>query len=127
VDEQEAIRESDHTAQRERGARDSMFLQSNLRRETGEYLSVRVRNISAGGVLVETPRPFARGERVSIELRGIGYVEGVIAWSAAGRFGIAFDRDIDPKLARKPLPSGPRAVPMGPTVVLVRRPGLRFD
>ncbi|MFW2829678.1 PilZ domain-containing protein [Sphingomonas sp. ID0503] len=114
---------------RKRGARDSMFLMATLRRDAnGETLSVRVRNISNGGVLVECPNPFAREERVALELRGIGWVGGKVAWSAPGKFGVAFDIDIDPKLTRKPLATGgPRAAPMGPTVVNIRRPGLRFD
>ena len=128
-DFQTADDDASYASLRMRGQRDSMFLQANLRRDAnGETLNVRVRNISNGGVLVESPTPFAKGERLALELRNVGWVPGTVAWSAPGKCGVAFDHDIDPKATRKPLaPAGPRAAPLGPMVVNVRRPGLRFD
>ena len=43
------------------------------------------------------------GAEVEVELRGIGLVRGTVAWSTAGRVGIAFVEEIDPKAARKPV------------------------
>ena len=40
---------------------------------------------------------------VELEIRGIGHVNGRVAWQAEGRTGIAFDADIDPLKARKPV------------------------
>ncbi|MBB3911014.1 hypothetical protein GGQ81_001648 [Sphingomonas desiccabilis] len=43
------------------------------------------------------------GAEVEIDLRGVGLVRGVVAWSTEGRVGIAFVEEIDPKAARKPV------------------------
>lgn len=88
-------------------ARDSLFLMADLRvcGET-DARPVRVRNLSQGGLMAEFPDGLAQGQRVEVDVRGIGWVSGQIAWSAAGRIGVAFDRQIDPMLARKPVGQG---------------------
>jgi hypothetical protein len=43
---------------------------------------------------------------VEVEVRGVGWVSGRIAWATDGRVGIAFDTPIDPLLARKPVGGG---------------------
>ena len=63
---------------------------------------VRVRNLSAGGMMAECDAPVARGTRVAVELRNIGWVEGSVAWKQDNRFGIAFDDAIDPTRIREP-------------------------
>ncbi|MDQ2878091.1 MAG: PilZ domain-containing protein, partial [Pseudomonadota bacterium] len=64
---------------------------------------VRVRNLSAGGLMVEYPHPVEQGTLVEVDVRGIGPVDGRVAWFTAGRLGIAFDKPIDPRQARKPV------------------------
>jgi hypothetical protein len=90
-------------------ARDSLFLMADIR-VLGEKDArpVRVRNLSQGGLMAEFPDGLAQGQRVEFDVRGIGWVSGQIAWSAAGRIGVAFDRQIDPMLARKPVGQGAR-------------------
>ncbi len=84
--------------------RDSLFLKAVLRfLSTGAQGEVRVRNLSAGGLMAEAPVRVTRGEKVELELRNIGWVSGHVAWIAEGRIGIAFDHPIDPKEARKPV------------------------
>ncbi len=84
--------------------RDSLFLMANLRVEGVEQpLPVRVRNLSAGGLMAELPEPVAPDCAVEVEVRGIGWVPGRVAWQTEGRAGIAFDREIDPRRARKPV------------------------
>ena len=84
--------------------RDSLFLKANLVFVDGDDCGeVRIRNLSAGGLMAEAPVIAKRGDRVQIELRNIGKVTGHVAWVAQGRFGVAFDHPIDPKLARKPV------------------------
>ena len=104
--------------------RDSMFLLATLRRPGGPDVQVKVRNLSGGGMMVEGPVSFSRGEAVESVLRGIGAVGGKIAWTAGGRVGVAFDRAIDPTLARKSVTGGPQ-----PQLVKASRtmwrPGLR--
>lgn len=85
------------------GGRDSLLLGAQLRVDGGEPVQARVRNLSAGGLMAEYPRSVSGGTPVEIEVRGIGWVQGRVAWSAEGRIGIAFDEPIDPKSARKPV------------------------
>lgn len=72
-------------------------------------MQVRVRNLSSGGLMAEYAKPVAIGDRVMVKLRGVGDVEGRIAWTAEGRVGVAFDAEIDPKLARKPVGGGAKS------------------
>jgi len=84
--------------------RDSLFLQARLKFVDGDDCGeVRIRNLSAGGLMAEAPVRAKRGDKVELELRNIGDVTGYVAWVAQGRFGVAFDYPIDPKLARKPV------------------------
>ncbi|MDF0488964.1 PilZ domain-containing protein [Sphingomonas sp. H39-1-10] len=87
------------------GARDSLLVMADLR--VGDIkTTVRVRNLSAGGLMAEYQQGLEVGTEVEVDLRGVGAVRGRVAWSAAGRIGIAFDRQIDPMLARKPVGTG---------------------
>lgn len=87
--------------------RDSLFLTAMLRLEDeASPREVRIRNLSEGGLMAETDRDVAIGGVATLELRGIGEVTGKIAWCTQGRVGIALDRPIDPKLARKPVGGG---------------------
>lgn len=90
-------------------SRDSFFLMANVRAEgdtSGQEHRVKVRNLSSGGMMAEGPMRVARGALVSVELRNIGWIEGLVAWKADNRFGIAFVEEIDPMLARANIPSG---------------------
>jgi len=87
-------------------ARDSMFLQATLRPADGISagpFSVRVRNLSAGGMMAEADVQPVIGDQITVELRNIGEVSGRVAWVRAPRFGVTFDAAINPKLARKPV------------------------
>jgi hypothetical protein len=87
-------------------SRDSLFLMAELRFEGAEALErVKVRNLSAGGMMAEGALRVLRGSRLSIKLRNIDWVDGSVAWVQDNRFGIAFDREIDPALARQQLPN----------------------
>ncbi len=86
--------------------RDSLFLKAILRFSSSKIENeVRIRNLSAGGLMAEAPLRVARGERVEINLRSIGWITGHVAWVTEGRVGIAFDHPINPKDARKPASS----------------------
>lgn len=87
-------------------ARDSMFLQAELRPIDGRTpapFRVRVRNLSAGGLMAECHEALSIDDRIAIEVRNIGTVEGTIAWVRSPRFGVTFDRPVDPRRARQPL------------------------
>lgn len=91
--------------------RDSMLLKAILRFQTSREDEVRIRNLSAGGLMAEAPIPVARGEKVEVNLRNIGWISGSVAWVSEGRLGIAFDHPIDPAIARKPVNSGDPDLP----------------
>lgn len=82
-------------------SRESLLMFANLRVDGKETAHrVRVRNLSAGGMMAECDAGVARGTRVSVELRNIGWVEGSVAWKQDNRFGIAFVDSIDPGKVR---------------------------
>lgn len=56
---------------------------------------VRVRNVSAGGLMAELPHPLPPDSAVQIKLNGVGWVTGRVVWQTEGRTGIAFDSVID--------------------------------
>lgn len=91
---------------RRSSARDSLFLAATIRRAGADERNIepaRVRNLSAVGVMVDYVEVAAPGEAVIVTVRGIGSVPGKVAWVRQGRIGIAFDMEVDPKLARKPV------------------------
>lgn len=61
----------------------------------GKIWTVRVRNVSAGGLMAEPCKQLVPGDLVRIELRNAGQIGGKVAWVNDPRFGIAFDRAID--------------------------------
>jgi hypothetical protein len=100
-----ALSADDFTGQRS-GARDSLMLAAQFRVGDNAVETVRVRNLSSGGLMAEYAQPVASKTPVAVEVRGVGWVSGRIAWAAEGRVGVAFDQEIDPKLARKPVGKG---------------------
>ncbi len=83
--------------------RDSLFLMADLRveGEAGEH-RVKVRNLSARGMMAECTVRVRSGVSVTVNLRNIGWVPGRVAWIQDNRFGIAFADEIEPLLARAP-------------------------
>lgn len=95
--------ENEHPRQ---AVRDSLLLAAPFYVDGVDVGTVRVRNLSAGGMMIEFAKPLAIGTPVATELRGIGWIEGRVAWYTDGRAGIAFDVNIDPMAARKPVGKG---------------------
>ncbi|MEP5936953.1 MAG: PilZ domain-containing protein [Erythrobacter sp.] len=56
---------------------------------------VKVRNLSPLGMMGEGPIKVVPGTRLAIEFDKIGSVKGAVAWVQQGRFGVAFDEEID--------------------------------
>lgn len=93
--------------------RDSLFLVTDLVSDDGDApVSVRVRNLSAGGMMVEGDVQLKRGTRVAAELRNVGPVAGTVVWVLGRRLGVAFDNLIDPKLARIQVHGGDKEAPV---------------
>lgn len=84
--------------------RDTLLLVADIVAE-GEASTARytVRNLSPGGMLAQGEHPLAIGARVSVSLRNIGTVQGKVAWAKNSRYGIAFDKEIDPQAVRAPV------------------------
>lgn len=81
-------------------ARDALFLMAEMRVDglDGDF-RIKVRNLSAGGMMGEGNVRVVRGTFVQVAIRNIGWVEGSIAWVQENRFGVAFRNDIDSRLA----------------------------
>lgn len=86
-----------------RGAdRDSLFMQAELTLAgRPDRVMVRVRNLSPGGMLAEAKLAVEPGAGVEVELRNVGAVTGRVIWVGEGKFGIAFDRLVDPQAVRR--------------------------
>lgn len=94
------------------GPRDSLFLLTNLQTIEGTPLGrARVRNLSATGLMADCERAVPAGARILFDLRGVGRVSGSVVWSREDKIGVAFDEEIDPQLARKPVSSTSRTTP----------------
>ncbi len=117
---------SDGTESQRRDQRDSLFVMADLKPEgaEGEGRSVRVRNVSSGGLMADASDEYRPGTRVEVRLDGVGAVFGSVAWAEAGRIGIAFDHPIDKTLARKPRVSKDDEL-FRPTALNYKRPGLK--
>ena len=88
-------------------SRDSLFLMAEMRVPGQDVpIRVKVRNLSAGGMMAEGTIGAARGTLVEVNIRNVGWVEGAIAWIQGDRCGIAFSEDIDPMIARAPVTVG---------------------
>ncbi len=88
-------------------ARDSLFLMSSLCFDgDDEEFRVKIRNISAGGLMAEGVCAPDRGVKLSVHLRNIGWITGYVAWLHGDRFGVAFEHEIDPKKVRLAETSG---------------------
>ena len=60
--------------------------------------------------MAEVDDALSVGTAVEIDVRGVGWTPGRVAWVAAGRIGIAFDNLIDPLAARKPVGAMPARI-----------------
>ncbi|MBC7986489.1 MAG: EAL domain-containing protein [Sphingomonadaceae bacterium] len=62
----------------------------------GKSHTVRIRNISAGGALIEGVGDIAEDTPVNIEISEGRTVAAVVRWSAEDRFGLKFNEEINP-------------------------------
>lgn len=102
-------------------ARDSLFLLAELMLEHDSTRHrVKIRNLSASGLMAEGDVPVVRGARLQIDVRNAGTVWGCVAWREGNRFGIAFEDEIDPSKVREalltPREFAPKVAPYAPRV-----------
>ncbi len=106
-------------------SRESIFLGAQLLYAGAKTpVDTRVRNISSGGMMVDATIPYKKGHRVTATIKGIGEVEGVVAWATENRIGIAFDEPVDPKLTRQQVQGTGTVATYKRPYVPDRRPGL---
>lgn len=85
----------DDTAMAQREARlTTILLIARLSTETRDDLC-RVRNLSSGGMRIETLSPMAMGERARVELKNGATVQGVIVWANYPEIGLRFDEPVN--------------------------------
>lgn len=124
----DAIGQPMSTSEKRHSFRDSLLLGArcvvrNRSGESGMEITVKLRNISAQGVMAEGPRVPQKDAEISIELRNLGWVEGRVAWVQDNRFGILFATDIDPNRVRQL----PAETPPAPTPMTRRPLGVRLQ
>ena len=88
---------------RREAVRESLFLSATIRRVGGVdlgFLPVRVRNLSPIGLMADHDGLTRPGDRVMVEIRGLGFVPGEVAWVRRARIGVRFDDAVDPQQAR---------------------------
>ena len=89
---------------------------------------MRVRNLSAGGLMADCTLPVAQGQAVEVELRNVGVVPGEIIWTRGQQIGVAFANRIDPRAARKPVGThATETMLVKRSSQPARRPGLRSE
>ena len=67
---------------------------AKLREENGREQLIRVRNVSAGGLMAEMGHPVRVGDQVSIELSS-QKVPSTVVWTRDGTAGFKFEQNID--------------------------------
>lgn len=108
---------ADDLAAQRAGGRDSLLLTAQIRKQGQESATqVRVRNLSSGGLMAEYAGAISSDAAVEVEVRGIGWIPGRVAWVTDGRIGVAFDIEIDPLAARKPVGGKSAAARRAPKV-----------
>lgn len=117
-----SVQPSTNTGNQRNIARDSLFVLAQIRiiGRDGEH-RIKIRNLSAGGLMAEGDLRVVRGTPVAIDVRNIGWVEGTVAWVADNRFGVAFTTEIDPLAVRAsstPAATGSGFVPMRPLAAI---------
>lgn len=98
-------------ATRRGAARHSFFLLANILDEQESVAGrLRVRNLSATGLMGDTELALERGSHWTVELRGIGQVRGHIVWAREGKVGMVFESPVNPQLALKSVGKSRQAV-----------------
>jgi len=72
----------------------TILLVARLVTPSGDALA-RIRNLSSGGLMLETSVALAPGDPVRIELRNLQSIAGHIAWAKNARAGIQFDEPVN--------------------------------
>jgi hypothetical protein len=61
-------------------------------RQDGDVYGMRARDVSQGGIKVESERDLKVGADVVVTLPGLAPIQGVVRWKETGAYGINFNR-----------------------------------
>jgi len=61
----------------------------------GYAVEVKLRNISAMGALVDCKEPVSPGQPITMDIVGVGPVQGIVRWAQSGKFGLLFEENFD--------------------------------
>lgn len=113
-----------------RTPRDSMLLMGTIK-AAGDFSRqaqpIRIRNLSATGMMAVSQAEYEVGSLVEVGMRGIGFISGEIVWVRDGAMGITFAQPVDPMRARRPVEAKPDEYLRKISDKRPRRPGLRID
>ena len=88
----------------------------------GEALPVRLRNISAGGAMVECDRPLPVDAAVHLDLDTGGRLEADVRWCDRGQVGLRFAREFNLRKLARPKPGAAGIKMVTPTYLELERP-----
>jgi PilZ domain len=80
---------------RRRHKRKDVMIPSRLLCRAMESCDIEIENISFSGFRARCAPDLEAGSFVSVDLPNVGMVRGRVAWCAAGKIGVAFNRVID--------------------------------
>ncbi|TMJ17698.1 MAG: EAL domain-containing protein, partial [Alphaproteobacteria bacterium] len=91
------------------------LIRTGMMKWKGKVLSVRLRNISAGGAMVECDRAVGTGERVALDLADAGTLDAEVRWCREGQLGLRFQEEFElKKLARSSVAGVPAQTMLRP-------------
>jgi predicted signal transduction protein with EAL and GGDEF domain len=80
------------------------LLRNGLLEAGAEPLAVRLRNISAGGAMIESERPLAPDTPVLLDLEEAGRLEARVRWCQRGQIGLEFAQSFELRRLAPPKP-----------------------
>lgn len=90
------LQESEANGGRNREPRRTLRLETVGLTALGDAAHVRVHNISAAGMLIETQVALRAGEALAVDLPQAGAALAVVVWQSGQLFGCQFDQPITP-------------------------------
>jgi hypothetical protein len=87
------------------------LLRNGVLEHGGDVLPVRLRNISAGGAMIECERPLAPDTLVVLDVDEAGRLEADVRWSQRGQVGLKFRREFELRRLSRPK-AGPGGLKM---------------
>ena len=85
-----------HSDDPRRSVRHTLRLEATAATADGEWSRVTVHNISASGMLLETPAVLDIGETFEVDLPEAGERRAIVSWASAAFYGCQFEQPLSP-------------------------------